>query len=222
MSENAPAIAAALAKGSMFGVFGEDACRRLAAAGSPIDLISGAVLFQTGDPGDAAYLILAGELEVRTQSIDGREVRISGLGPGALVGEMAALDGEPRSADVAAARNSRLWRFPRAALIDALEADPKAALALLAELSRRLRGANAALEAGRLLDLGGRLAQLLIAQQSGQGVVSMTQTEMARRLGFSREKVNRKLHQWAEAGWVEMSAAGVRVVNAVSLTRRPD
>lgn len=206
------AILAALAQSPVLGVLDDAARGRLAASGASVALAAGALLFQAGDPGDAAFVLLSGELEVKTQGPDGREVRLIALRPGAVVGEMAVIDGAARSADVCATRKSRLWRVPRSALIEALEHDPRAALALMGELSRRLRAANAAFEAQRLFDLGGRLAQLLLAERSGRAPVAMTQTEMARRLGLSREKVNRKLHAWAERGWVELTGSGVRVV----------
>lgn len=206
-------ILAALAQSPVLGVLDDVARGRLAASGAPIELAAGSLLFQAGDPGDAAFVLLSGELEVKTRGLDGREVRLMALRPGAVVGEMAVIDGAPRSADVCAARKSRLWRVPRSALIEALEHDPRAALALMGELSRRLRAANAAFEAQRLLDLGGRLAQLLLAERSGRATVAMTQTEMARRLGLSREKVNRKLHAWAGQGFVELTGSGVRILD---------
>jgi len=207
----ATAALAALRRAAFLGSFTEEALQRLSLAGSPVDLAAGAILFQTGDPGEAAFVVLSGELEVHSQAPDGREVRLYSLQAGAVAGEMAAIDGEPRSAAVCAARNSRLWRIPRAALVDALEHDPRAAMALVIELSRRLRAANRALETERLLDLGGRLAGLLLSERPNGGLVALTQTEIARRLGLSREKVNRKLNAWAGEGVVEVSRSGVRV-----------
>jgi CRP-like cAMP-binding protein len=130
---------------------------------------------------------------------------------------MAALDGGARSADMAATRRCRLWRIPRQALIEAFETEPKSAVALVAELSGRLRAANAALEASAVLDLGGRLARLLIQEKGARGLIPLTQTELARRLGASREKVNRKLHAWAGDGWVELTPSGVRLVETDAL-----
>lgn len=205
-------IAAALADNSLLGRLDENAQRMLTAAGGPVELPPGSSLFRTGDPGDAAFVILEGELEVRRHSADGREVRIVALSAGAVVGEMAVFDGSPRSADVLATRRCRLWRIPRAALLRLLEQSPQAALTLLAELSRRIRQSNSDLEEARLLDLGGRLARLLLNEQSSRGVVALTQTEMARRLGYSREKVNRKLAAWTQAGWIELGRQGVRVL----------
>ena len=210
-NETLQRVAAALKEGDVLRVLSMEACLSLARSGGPLDLASGALLCQAGDPGDAVFLILEGEIEIRTSLTGGRDVRFVSFGRGALIGEMAVLDGGPRSTDMAATRKSRLWRIPRRALIETLESEPKAAVALLAELSGRLRRTNAALEAMAGLDLAGRLARSLLAEQSGRGLVGLTQSELARRVGASREKVNRKLNEWAEQGWVELSAAGVRL-----------
>jgi CRP-like cAMP-binding protein len=205
-------VAAALKEGEVLRVLSTEACMRLARAGAPLDLSPGALLCQAGDPGDAVFLILEGEIEIRSSLAGGRDVRFVSFGRGALIGEMAALDGGPRSADMAATRKTRLWRIPRSALVEALETEPKAAVALLAELSGRLRRTNAALEAMAGLDLGGRLARSLLSEQSARGLIGLTQSELARRVGASRETVNRKLNDWAGHGWVELSSAGVRLL----------
>jgi CRP/FNR family transcriptional regulator, cyclic AMP receptor protein len=189
----------------------------VAASGAMISLEPGALLCQQGDSGDAIFIVLEGEIEVRTNSLDGVQVRFASFGHAKVIGEMAALDGGVRSADMVAVRRSTLWRIPRSTLIDALHADPVAAVALIVELAGRLRAANAAMEAIRTLDLGGRLARLLLESLGQRSVVSLTQTEIARRLGASREKVNRKLNIWARRGWVELDASGVRVLEPRSL-----
>jgi CRP-like cAMP-binding protein len=190
------------------------AAATLAKRGAPVQLTAGVMLAQEGDPGDAVFVVLDGEVEIRSTTVGGREIRLTALGRGAVVGEMAVLDGGPRSADMVATRKTRLWRIPRAALMEVLESEPKACVALVAELSRRLRATNADLEARSALDLGGRLARLLLAEASTRGLIALTQTEMARRVGVSREKVNRKLRDWMREGWVERTPSGVRVLSA--------
>jgi CRP-like cAMP-binding protein len=97
-------------------------------------------------------------------------------------------------------------------MLGALEAEPQAAVALVVELVARLRAADIAISDRTALDLGGRLARLLLAEHGAAGLVPLTQTEIGRRLGFSREKVNRKLHEWVHEGWIELAPAGVRLV----------
>jgi CRP-like cAMP-binding protein len=210
-------VAAALRAGGILRALSEDACLRLARSGRPVDLARGAVLAQAGDAGDSMFVILEGEIEVRTVSPGGREVRLVALGPGAVAGEMAVLDGGGRSADMVASRRTRLWRIGRQALHDMLRDEPDLALALMRELTGRLRRTNVDLENRATQDLGGRLARLLALEQGGRGLIALNQTELARRIGASREKVNRKLRQWVAEGWVEVTPAGVRVLSADAL-----
>ncbi|HEY7899701.1 MAG TPA: Crp/Fnr family transcriptional regulator [Caulobacteraceae bacterium] len=207
----------ALSASPVLGLLSAQARSHLAASGSALTLEPGALLCQQGDPGDAVFVLLEGEVEIRTSSIEGVQVRFASFEAGAVVGEMAALDGGVRSTDMVAVRRSRLWRIPRGPLIAALTDEPKAAVALVAELAGRLRIANASLEAMRTLDLGGRLARLLLETIGARGLAAMTQTEIARRLGASREKVNRKLNAWARQDWVELSPAGIRVIEREAL-----
>jgi CRP-like cAMP-binding protein len=189
----------------------------MALAGSPVTLELGEFLAQAGDLGDALYVVVEGEIEVLGRSEGGRQVRLASMTRSAVVGEMAALDGGVRSADMIAVRRSQLWRIPRSAILDALRAEPDAALALIAELSRRLRATNEMIESATFLDLGGRLAKLLLEAASPNGVVALTQTEIARRIGASREKVNRKLHAWSDDGWVVLSPQGIRLLRVDAL-----
>jgi len=206
------AVLASLARSPVLAPLSAAGLQRLAASGGWVALEPGELLFLEGDPGDSVFVVVEGEVEVRNSTPGGRDVRLVAMGPGYLVGEMAALDGGPRSADIAATRRSRLWRIPRPALLSALETEPKAAVALVVELSARLRATDAAISDKTVLDLAGRLARLLLAERSPSGLVVLTQTEIGRRLGLSREKINRKLHEWGREGWVEVAAAGVRVL----------
>jgi len=217
------AVLPALARSSVLAPLSEAGRERLAAAGGWLALEPGETLCRAGDPGDAVFVVVEGEIEIRNTTPGGRDIRLVALGAGALVGEMAALDGGSRSADMVATRRSRLWRIPRATLLAALEAEPAAAVALVIELSARLRATDAALEDKAVLDLAGRLARMLLSEGAGR-TVALTQTEIARRLGLSREKVNRKLHAWAGEGWVEITPAGIRILAAdhlqAMITRR--
>jgi CRP/FNR family transcriptional regulator, cyclic AMP receptor protein len=204
-------VSQAMARSRVLHRLSEAAVLRLAKAGAPHVLSPGETLIHAGDTGDAVFIVLEGSIEVLRRSRGGRDVRLAELGAGAIVGEMAALDGGPRSADMVASRRSRLWRIPRSALLEVLEQEPKCAIDLMAELARRLRDTNAALEAMELLDLAGRLAQLLMNERNQSDIISLTQTEIARRLGASREKVNRRLHQWAQENVVVLDQAGIRL-----------
>jgi CRP-like cAMP-binding protein len=206
------AVEQTLAKADFMAALSTQTRERLAKQGVPCTVEPGKLLFARGDKGDALYVLLEGEVEVRTSNEAGRDVRIAALRPFALIGEMAVLDGGARSADIAAIRRSRLLRIHRDHALAALESEPKALLKLLAEMSRRLRKADAALEDAHTLDLGGRLAIRLLEEAGGGASIALTQTELARRIGASREKVNRKLHEWAGEGWISLGRTGVKLL----------
>jgi CRP-like cAMP-binding protein len=102
-------------------------------------------------------------------------------------------------------------RISRDQALAALESEPKVLLKLVVELSHRLRAANVSVEDAQLLDLGGRLAQRLLDEAGDSPVITVTQTELARRIGASREKVNRKLHEWSDEGWISLGRSGIKI-----------
>ena len=204
-------IVAHLGDTHVFHCLSEETRRRVAAFATTMELAAGEILCQAGDPSDAVYVVQEGEVEILTRTPEGFDVRLAALGHGAIIGEMAALEGCPRSVDMVATRHCKLYRIPRAALLEVLLSDPEAALEVIFELSRRLRASNAAIETMMRFGLSGRLARLLTSVMNAHGLVALTQTELARQLGASREKVNRRLKAWATAGIVEIVAAGVRV-----------
>lgn len=205
-------VESALGKAEFMAALSDATRARLAKQGQPCSVEPGKLLFAKGDKGDALYVLLEGEVEVRTSTEAGKDVRLASLKPYALIGEMAVLDGGVRSADICALRRSRFLRIHRDQALAALESEPKALLKLVSELSRRLRHADAALEDAHTLDLGGRLALRLLEEAGDGASVTLTQTEIARRIGASREKVNRKLHEWVDEGWISMGRAGIKLV----------
>ncbi|HSU01252.1 MAG TPA: DHA2 family efflux MFS transporter permease subunit [Nocardioides sp.] len=118
----------------MLAALPADARHRLEAASRLVRVPAGAWLMQAGDPPGAAYVVRAGRLEV---DIDGRLVRE--LGPGEVLGEMALLTGEERSASVRARRDTTVLELPRAAFDDLLGTDPAASRVVLTQVAQRLR-----------------------------------------------------------------------------------
>lgn len=205
-----------LGRNPVFGALSLDMRRSLAGSGTMIRLTHGTRLFSAGDPGDAAYLVLSGELEVSLSRADGRDTWLARLRPGAVTGELAVLDGGHRSADVTATRTSQLLRLGRESMTAALNAEPQAALRLLALLVERLRSVNGLVEAASLLDVGARLARLLLA---GERRDTRSQSELARVISATRESVNRKLSAWRASGWVDIDASGIEVRDHAALRR---
>ncbi len=206
---------ALLGTSSVFSVLSPGRRAQLLRDGTTLTLSKGVRLFSRGDPGDACFLVLSGELEVVASDAEGRDVWLASLGSGALIGEIAVLDGGARSADATAMRRTTLFKIRRDSVLETLKDEPAGALALLALLASRLRSTDARVEETALIDLPGRLARLLL--QAGDTPVTQPQGELARLIGASRERVNKTLAVWRERGWIEIGRTGTRVIDRTAL-----
>lgn len=172
------------------------------------------VIFGQRDPGDALFVLAEGRVKVSLYGKGGREVILSIFRPGDFFGEMSILDNEPRSASVVAVEDSSLLILERNAFRRHIESNPKIALGVLAEMSRRLRQADSIIGNLALLDVYGRVARYLrdLASKEGEatdGGVAIkqrpTQAEIAAMIGTSRETVSRALSDFQRRGFLEMS-----------------
>jgi EmrB/QacA subfamily drug resistance transporter len=128
----------------LIGALPAGARRRLEDAARIVHVPAGELLLRAGDPPGSAYVVRRGRLGVE---VDGRFVRE--LGPGAVLGALALLTGEERSADVRARRDSTVLEVPRAAFADLLETDGFATRVVLAQIAERLRTAGGSKDASR-------------------------------------------------------------------------
>ncbi len=127
---------------------------------------AGEIIFNEGDPGDGLYLVDAGSVEVLLGNLDAEPRVLSRFGPRGIFGEMAILDGQPRSATVRAEVDSTLRFIPREDVLSLLTQSPPLVLALMRFFTARMRESNTRhveelLEAGRLA-LIGRFAQSIV------------------------------------------------------------
>lgn len=163
-------------------------------------------LFTAGDPGDGCYRVETGVLKVTVMSAAGRERILAILGPGALVGELAMIDAQPRSASVVAARDSELSYISRRTFEAVAEAHPEVYRHVVNLLVRRLRDTNSVVTAMTFLSLKGRVAYALLSltdafgQDVGSGRIlirqKVTQADLAAMTGIARENVSRILNDW--------------------------
>ena len=170
---------------------------------------AGAVIFQRGDAGDALYVVVAGEVAIVLSTPDGKELTLALLGPGDAFGELALLDGAPRSADAVARTAARLLLLSRAAALRRLAARPEAALSAMAALSRLVRRTNRLVYDLAFLEVRARLARVLWEQAEARGepgpgglvaLPRLTQSELAALTGVTRESVNKWLGRFAKLG----------------------
>lgn len=122
-----------------------DAMRELASAATWSTWESGAVLFEQGDIGDVLYFVVTGRVEVTARSSDGADRPLATAGPGEAIGELALLDGQPRSARATATEQTTTLVLERVHFLSWLGRHPSAAGTLLRTLATRLRETDAAL-----------------------------------------------------------------------------
>ncbi|WP_052665302.1 sensor histidine kinase [Nitriliruptor alkaliphilus] len=122
----------------LFTDLSDDDLRRICKGVLEVNLESGEVLFEEGDPGDQAYVVLAGTVDI-VKATEGREALVAVREPGSVIGEMALLQEAPRIATVRARTDAQLLVISKATLDELLESSPSAARAMFRSLLARMR-----------------------------------------------------------------------------------
>ncbi len=209
-----------LARTVLFNGLEERDLRRLAEIARRVELAEGEVLFQQGDESDGLYVVTSGIVRIFITADDGREATVSLSEEGDVIGEMALLDGLPRSAGAAALNRASLVVIPRGPFVDLLDASGRLGRQIILTLCERLRAANTKVDEAMFHDLRYRLLALLkqLAVIHGQvehdmSVVDLdlTQGTLAQMLGASREAVNKQLRALVKEGRIEMEAHRIQI-----------
>jgi CRP-like cAMP-binding protein len=189
----------------------------------------GEVIFRQGDPGSTLYLIESGEVKLMLVSPQGKEVILAILGPGGFFGELALMDGEPRSADALTRVDSCLLALHREPFLDFLSAHPHVAVRVIEALSRRLRRTTGLVQDAAFLDVPARLARVVLqlsevrGQLSPDGIIlspRLTQSELAELVGTTRETINKWLGLYERQGLLRRDKGFVLVLKPKELRER--
>lgn len=190
----------------------------------------GSTLFHEGDPSDWVIAIRDGRIKISALTPDGREVVLAVCGPGEVLGELAAVDGKPRSATATAVDDVRVLLMDVDVFNAFLDERPKASMLLLRSIAERLRDADRRdVEYAALDSLGRVSARLLeLADRFGTphddgGVrieLPITQDELAGWTGCSREAVGKALQQLRKLGAVATARRSITVLDADLLAAR--
>jgi CRP-like cAMP-binding protein len=181
---------------------------------------AGTVVVSAEEAGDSMFVIASGKVKVVLYGQTGREIILSMLKGGDFFGEMSLFDRQPRSANVVAVSETQLLTLDRDAFHKHLLANPSTALAILAEMSRRLRHADEVIGNLALLDVYARVARVIreMALKQGEQVEGgilirerPTQQEIAGLVGTSRETVSRALSEFTRRGLLEVEGKQVLV-----------
>ena len=189
----------------------------------------GSTLLNEGDRSDRMVILVSGQAKVSYFTDEGREVLLAIRGPGDLLGELAALDGEPFSATVTALEDIDAVMMTVEQFRTVLKEEPDVALSLFKTLSRRLRDADRKRVEFAAFDSVGRVASRLVELAEGFGektldgiriVLPLTQEEIAGWTGSSREAVAKALQTLRNRGLIETHRRGVTVKDLDALRAR--
>lgn len=219
-SPSTPAADAILARLPLMAGVPEGARARLAAAARPARYREGEIVFRRGEPGvDGMLVVLDGLVRVHMATPAGRELTLGLVGPGEPVGEIALIDGGPRSADATALTPVSGLMLRHADAVAVIEQDIAVAHALLRTLAGRLRRTTDQVEAVGLRNLSQRVAGALVrlAAADPAGLVRVSQGQIAALVAATRPKVNGVLAELRARGLVEPARAGLRLPDPAAL-----
>ena len=169
----------------------------------------GELLFRKGDDGRQLYGVVQGRLKIYASGADGKEIVFGLSDPGEIIGEIALLDSNPRSATVIALEPSELLTLDRRDLLPFLERHPRVAVQLAEVLAARLRRLSELAEDSVLLALRVRLAKKLVSLARNYGCATpdgtridlkLSQQALGDMVGTSRESINKQLRDWTKRG----------------------
>ena len=196
-----PGTSHRLADVPLFARLPPAALEELARASRTRTYPAGQVIWSEGDPGDALLVLEEGQLRVTRTTGGGVEVVLAVNDAPAALGELALLDGEPRSASVIAQRPVRVRFIPRTAFLALLRREPAAVEGLLHTLAAMVRAGNERHLAAVGLDVPGRLAAWLLDRAKPivgsthlELALNRSQSELAAELGTTRSTLNRAIN----------------------------
>jgi CRP/FNR family cyclic AMP-dependent transcriptional regulator len=184
------------------------------------------VLFRKGDPGDALYGVLSGRLRIHSVAADGRDALLNVMQAGDVFGEIALIDGLPRTADATALDEVELVVLRRHDFVELLRREPDLGLHLLKLMCRRLRWVSDMVEDATFLPAPARLAKRLLhlARTQGracaEGILidwKLPQRVIGELAGVSRETTNKHLRAWSQRGWIAIKRETVVVRDLTAL-----
>jgi CRP-like cAMP-binding protein len=186
----------------------------------------GETIFFQGDPGQALYLIETGRVRIYVQDDSGQEISVIFLSAGDIFGELAVIDGLPRSASASAADETNVHVLSRERLRAHLRASPQLAYNFMQALAVRVRYST--LQVGNLTlhDVPGRLARKLLELAQGNGRVAadgvridmaLTQSDLASLIGATRESTNKALGNFRRSGIIRIEQNHITIVDPDAL-----
>lgn len=193
----------------LFSCLDENALREIESEAVRKRFPKNTVIFSKGDESDSLYVICKGKVKAVIHDELGKEIVLSVIGSGECFGEMAALDGIPRSATIVTKEPTELLILHRDDFKRILSSNLDVLFNLVSVLLARLRRADEKIESLAFWNVHGRIANLFMEMARPEGsrwVIreKMTHQEIADIVGSSRERVSKILKEIADAGYISI------------------
>ena len=212
----------------LFSTLGDEELAGVAVAADPVRFASGEIVFCEGDSSNSCYVIRSGHAAAVREHPAGRAITLARFGPGDLFGELAMLDDERRSATVQTVDEVEAIVIRAQDMRRLLREHPEIALKMVVALGQRLRQTNERLAGQSFQTVQSRvataLAQLVEAEDDelptdDDVVIKVTQADLARLAGSSRESASRFLAVLERAGIITQGRGRVTVHDPGALER---
>jgi CRP-like cAMP-binding protein len=192
----------------LFKALNEQERRDLAVHARSRTFAPNAPIFHIGEPGSSMMGVMVGTVRISLPGSKGKNLILADLPAGEFFGEIALLDGKPRSASATALTKCELLILERRDFLPFLERTPTACLNIMQQLfCARLRRTDERMSEIAFFDLSARLARTLLrypAPRHGPPKISLSQEELAEMVGGTRENVNRYLREWQRRGILQL------------------
>lgn len=218
-----------LAQTNLFRHFSPASLETLAPSLLQRTYLKGQVLFHQGDPGNSLWILATGLVKVTVSSSKGDEMLLITMAPPETFGELSLIDGAPRSATVEVVETAKVLILGRDVWTALMRDDSTFTAAVLHSVAEMVRRLTDQTSDFAFLDLHGRVAKLIVgfADERGRpfddGVIldlHLTQTDIARMVGGSRQSVNQILRALEDRGYIELQRQSIYVKQLEALRRR--
>ena len=217
-------------RNSLFRGLPAPSLARIAALATRRTYEAGSVVFMRGDPGDSLCGVVTGRVRISTSGPGGKEIFLNIMEPGDAFGEIALLDGSPRTATATAMVRTELVILQREPFFALLGTQPQLAAHLIQLLCKRVRWTAELMEDSALLSVPAQLAKRLLSLARAFGrespkeneagtKVTISQEELAQFLGVSRQIVNQHLQTWRAKEWITPGRGSVTLNNPRALQK---
>ena len=213
---------AALAEIGVFRSLHPQDRQMIASLLKPKSFSANETIFMEGEEGRGMYLIRSGKVKICVNDEQGNELIFTYLSSGNILGEIAILDGLPRSATAIAVTHTNTFYLDRKDFLEFLKTSPQACIDIIVSLCKSLRRVSTHLEEVSFLNVSGRVARNLISMSAGVGFPStcaISQEELAKVVGASRVMVNKILNSFVELGFIAVARKKITILNERELNR---